>query len=115
VSRECSRVWTDYEVSLLRLIEKVTNGTIIEISYTGMCSEPAFGSGMLNLLLVGTAILLKPGVIAGGAVVHECPLSRSLGYFLEPMVMLAPFAKRPLQLTLKGVTTDDADLSVRDC
>ena len=25
----------DYEVSLLRLLEKVTNGTVIEISYTG--------------------------------------------------------------------------------
>ena len=26
----------DYEVSLLRLLEKVTNGTVIEISVTGM-------------------------------------------------------------------------------
>lgn len=26
----------DYEVSLLRLLEKVTNGTVIEISLTGM-------------------------------------------------------------------------------
>jgi len=26
---------TDYEVSFLRLLEKVTNGSIIEISYTG--------------------------------------------------------------------------------
>ncbi|TFK80744.1 18S rRNA biogenesis protein, partial [Polyporus arcularius HHB13444] len=84
----------DYEVSLLRLLERVTNGTIIEISVTG------------------TAILLKPGIIAGGSVVHDCPLSRSVGYFLEPIVMLAPFAKKPLQLTLRGITTDDNDLSV---
>ncbi|KAH9857107.1 18S rRNA biogenesis protein [Lenzites betulinus] len=84
----------DYEVSLLRLLERVTNGTIIEISVTG------------------TAVLLKPGVIAGGSVVHECPLSRSVGYFLEPVVMLAPFAKKPLHLTLRGITTDDHDLSV---
>lgn len=27
--------WADFEVSLLRLLEKVTNGTVIEISYTG--------------------------------------------------------------------------------
>jgi hypothetical protein len=27
--------------------------------------------------------------------------------------MLAPFAKQPLQLTLRGITTDDRDLSVR--
>ncbi|EIN07226.1 18S rRNA biogenesis protein [Punctularia strigosozonata HHB-11173 SS5] len=84
----------DYEVSLLRLLEKVTNGTVIEISLTG------------------TAILVKPGIIAGGTAVHDCPLSRSVGYFLEPMVMIAPFAKKPLQLTLRGITTDDKDLSV---
>ncbi|KAH8995404.1 18S rRNA biogenesis protein [Lactarius akahatsu] len=84
----------DYEISLLRLIEKVTNGTVIEISLTG------------------TAILVKPGIIAGGPVVHECPTSRSIGYFLEPIIMLAPFSKKPLSLTLRGITSDDKDLSV---
>ena len=56
---------------------------------------------------------MKPGIIAGGNVVHDCPSSRSIGYFLEPVVMLAPFAKKPLQLTLRGITTDDNDLSER--
>ena len=60
----------------------------------------------------GTAILLKPGIIAGGPVTHECPLSRSIGYFMEPVIMIAPFSKKPLDLTLKGITTDDNDLSV---
>jgi hypothetical protein len=27
--------------------------------------------------------------------------------------MLAPFAKKPVDLTIRGITTDDADLSVR--
>ncbi|KAG6898336.1 hypothetical protein C0992_009011 [Termitomyces sp. T32_za158] len=84
----------DFEVSLLRLLEKVTNGTVIEISVTG------------------TAILLKPGVILGGALTHDCPLSRSIGYYLEPIILLAPFCKTPLQLTLRGITTDENDLSV---
>ncbi|KAF8308556.1 18S rRNA biogenesis protein [Clavulina sp. PMI_390] len=84
----------DYEISLLRLLEKVTNGTTIEISYTG------------------TSVLLKPGVITGGPVTHDCPLSRSVGYFLEPMMLLAPFSKRPILLTLRGVTSNDEDLSV---
>ncbi|TFK42399.1 RNA 3'-terminal phosphate cyclase/enolpyruvate transferase [Crucibulum laeve] len=84
----------DFEVSLLRLLEKVTNGTIIEISLTG------------------TAILLKPGIISGGPITHDCPLSRSIGYFLEPIIMLSPFAKKPVHLTLKGITTDEHDLSV---
>ncbi|KAG6814502.1 hypothetical protein H0H92_000027 [Tricholoma furcatifolium] len=85
----------DFEVSLLRLLEKVTNGTVIEISVTG------------------TAILLKPGVISGGALTHDCPLSRSIGYYLEPIIMLAPFCKTPLQLTLRGITTDENDLSIK--
>ncbi|KAF5330851.1 hypothetical protein D9619_005612 [Psilocybe cf. subviscida] len=83
----------DFEVSLLRLLEKVTNGTVIEISVTG------------------TAILLKPGVISGGTLVHDCPTSRAIGYFAEPIIMLAPFAKKPMNLTLKGITTDPFDLS----
>ena len=62
--------------------------------------------------ILGTAILLKPGIIAGGSVTHDCPVSRSIGYFLEPVVMLAPFAKKPLSLTLRGITSDDRDLSV---
>ncbi|KAG6918142.1 hypothetical protein DXG01_016331 [Tephrocybe rancida] len=84
----------DFEISLLRLLEKVTNGTVIEISVTG------------------TAILLKPGIILGGALTHDCPLSRAIGYYLEPIIMLAPFSKTPLQLTLRGITTDENDLSV---
>ncbi|TRM62629.1 RNA 3'-terminal phosphate cyclase/enolpyruvate transferase [Schizophyllum amplum] len=84
----------DYEISLLRLLEKLTNGTVIEISVTG------------------TAILVKPGIIAGGALTHDCPLSQAIGYYLEPIIMLAPFAKKPVQLTLRGVTTDGKNLSV---
>ena len=61
----------------------------------------------------GTALLLKPGVIYGGSVTHDSPSSRSIGYFLEPIIMLAPFAKKPLHLTLRGITSDDYDLSVR--
>ncbi|CAE6357346.1 unnamed protein product [Rhizoctonia solani] len=85
----------DFEASFLRLVEKVTNGSIIEISYTG------------------TSVLVKPGIISGGPVTHECPLSRSIGYFLEPLVAIAPFSKKPLSLTLKGITSDEKDLSVR--
>lgn len=61
---------------------------------------------------VGTSVLLKPGVISGGPITHHCPLSRSVGYYLEPMLLIAPFAKKPFVLTLRGVTTNDEDLSV---
>ena len=91
----------------------MTNGTVIEISVTGALTLTSYLVLWLNgVFRQGTAILLKPGIIAGGPVTHECPLSRSIGYFLEPVVMIAPFSKKPLDLTLKGVTTDDNDLSV---
>jgi RNA 3'-terminal phosphate cyclase-like protein len=34
------------------------------------------------------------------------------GYFLEPVMMIAPFAKLPLHLVLTGITNDDLDPSV---
>ncbi|KAJ1929965.1 hypothetical protein IWQ60_000694 [Tieghemiomyces parasiticus] len=84
----------DYEISFLRLLEKVTNGSVIEIGYTG------------------TSFLYRPGLLAGGKVFHDCPTSRAVGYFLEAMVALAPFCKKPLNLRLTGITSDNVDMSV---
>jgi hypothetical protein len=36
LNHETLRVSQDFEVSLLRLLEKITNGTLIKISVTGM-------------------------------------------------------------------------------
>lgn len=83
-------------MSLLRLLETVTNGTVIEISYTG------------------TTIAFKPGFIAGSpsAVIqshkHDCPVSVPIGYFLEPLLLLAAFAKAPTNVTLSGITAGNA-------
>ena len=101
----------DYEISLLRLLEKVTNGTVIEISVTGSTSCLR-SKQIYKSCFIGTAILLRPGIILGGSLQHDCPTSRSIGYFLEPIVRLAPFAKKSMHLTLKGITTDEHDLSV---
>ncbi|KAJ3212963.1 rRNA-processing endoribonuclease [Dinochytrium kinnereticum] len=84
----------DYEISFLRLLEKMTNGTNVEINYTG------------------TSVLYRPGVIYGGKVEHDCPTSRGIGYFLEPLIALAPFAKNPLLLILTGVTNNNVDVCV---
>lgn len=88
-------------MSLLRLFEAITNGTVIEISYTG------------------TTIAFKPGFIAGspsaivGSHKHECPLSKPIGYFLEPLLLLAAFGKSPTNVVLSGITAGgDADPSV---
>ncbi|KAJ2084330.1 hypothetical protein H4R24_000123 [Coemansia sp. RSA 988] len=84
----------DYEISLLRLLEKATNGTRIVISPTG------------------TSVVLRPGMITGGHITMDCPVSRSVGYYLEALAALAPFGKEPMVATLRGITMDNTDLSV---
>ncbi|XP_071734000.1 probable RNA 3'-terminal phosphate cyclase-like protein isoform X2 [Rutidosis leptorrhynchoides] len=34
---------------------------------------------------------------------HDCGLSRSIGYFLEPLIVLGLFGKNPLSIKLKGL------------
>ena len=85
----------DYEISFLRLIDKLTNGTRVDISEDG------------------TAVRFSPGVVRGGRrLTHECAGSRGVGYYLEATLALGLFAKKPIELTLTGVTNDDADVSV---
>jgi RNA 3'-terminal phosphate cyclase-like protein len=61
---------------------------------------------------LGTSILYKPGAIMGGRIEHDCGTERSISYFLEPLLVLAPFSKKPFALTLEGITTDHIDPSV---
>lgn len=80
----------DHEVSFLRLLEAVTNGSHIEISYTG------------------TTVIYRPGIIVGGQLTHNCPLSKPIGYFVEPMLYLAPFSKKKFSIVFKGLTAADS-------
>ena len=43
---------------------------------------------------------------------HDCGTARSVGWYLEGVLPLAPFGKRPLALTLRGITGDDVDHGV---
>lgn len=79
----------DHEVSFLRLLESVTNGSHIEISYTG------------------TTVIYKPGIIVGGQLTHNCPADKPIGYYLEPMLFLAPFSKKKFSIVFKGLTSSD--------
>ena len=99
-----------HEVSLLRLLESVTNGSHIEFSYTG------------------TTLLYKPGLItgsapgqgaSGGVIRHELPAecTRGAGYFLVPLCLLAPFSKAQINVLLTGPgvitsSTESGDVSV---
>jgi RNA 3'-terminal phosphate cyclase-like protein len=85
----------EYEINLLRLIEKVTNGSTIEISVTG------------------TSFLFHPGVLPGGSFQHTCHVGRSIGYYLEILVPLGPFCKKPLDVMLNGITGEEGrDMTV---
>lgn len=84
----------DYEASFLRLIDKLSDGSSIEINETG------------------TLLKFKPGIVLGGEVSHECVCSRSIGWYLEGILPILVFAKRPTKLILSGVTNNQLDLSV---
>lgn len=105
-------------MKFLNLLEKVTNGSVIEISYTGKMSSWLAKASCQKYRLksdycyVGTSILYRPGAIEGGRIQHDCGTDRSISYYLEPMVALAPFSKKPFLLILEGITTDHIDPSV---
>lgn len=56
--------------------------------------------------------MYKPGTIYGGEVLFECGLQRSITYFLEPLICMAPFSKLAFKLTLTGLTCDPIDATI---
>jgi RNA 3'-terminal phosphate cyclase-like protein len=82
------------EASFLRLIEKLSDGSTIQINETG------------------TSIKFKPGIIVGGNVSHDCGNMKSIGWFIEGILPLLAFAKEMSSLQLTGITNDASDLSV---
>ncbi|CAI8619471.1 unnamed protein product [Vicia faba] len=86
----------NHEISLLRLFETVCDDCRVVINQTG------------------TKLTYEPGTIMGGRInhPHDCGVSRSIGYFLEPLVVLCLFAREPLTISLKGITNDSKDPSV---
>uniref|UniRef100_A0A1B0CQ18 Rna 3'-terminal phosphate cyclase n=1 Tax=Lutzomyia longipalpis TaxID=7200 RepID=A0A1B0CQ18_LUTLO len=84
----------EYEVSLIRLLDKITNGTRIELNETG------------------TGVVYEPGLLFGGTLMHDCSLQRGIGYYLDVLLALGPFCKSPLNVTLRGVTNSKESPSV---
>lgn len=75
-----------HEASFLRLIDAMTNGSRIEINSTG------------------TQLRFQPGVLLGGEISHQCPDSRSIGWFLEGVLPLLPWGKDDAHITFSGLT-----------
>ena len=90
----------NHEVSLLRLLESITNGSAIEFSMTGtiLVYRPGLITGSNN----------KPtgsySASPGGVTTHELPpdCSRGVSYFLIPLCLLAPFSKAPFNIMFTG-------------
>lgn len=84
----------EFEASYLRLIDKITDGTQIEINETG------------------TVLKFKPGLIVGGQISHDCGLKRSIGWFIEGIIPLVIFGKENFIGNFSGITNDAIDFSV---
>lgn len=85
----------DDEASYLRLVDKLTNGTQIQINQSG------------------TKLRFKPGVLIGGEdMEHSCGCSRGIGWFIEGVLPLLLFCKLPTELRLTGITNDCTSCSV---
>ena len=84
-----------YEISFLRLLEAVTNGSQIEISYTG--TTIVYKPGLITGSSVGSGI-------SGGVIRHEIAASctRGISYFLIPLCLIAPFSKSPVNVLFTG-------------
>ena len=61
--RKDSNGLQEYEVNLIRLIDKITNGTRIKLGPSGMELE------------------FSPGILQGGKIEHQCCVEKSIGEF----------------------------------
>ena len=88
---------TEYEISFLKLINAITNGTKFEINKTG------------------TTVRFTPGTITnnyGDEFTFETDPSRAVTYYAEGLIPISMFGKESLNINLEGITNNDIDNSV---
>lgn len=97
----------EYEAKLLKLIDKLCDNTTIKINEEGdeLYFKPGFLMGNVN----------DEVRISDLENTFHCGKERSITYFLEFLLMVTPFFKNPVKLTLKGITDDSTDSSVYTC
>ncbi|KAK3396475.1 RNA 3'-terminal phosphate cyclase/enolpyruvate transferase [Sordaria brevicollis] len=102
-----------HEVSFLRLIEAITNGSVIDVSYSGTTITYQPG------LITGTVAGVNTSAV-GDVVEHTLPANNTRGitYFLLPLALLAPFSKAHMNVRFSGpgvitsATHQTGDISV---
>ncbi|KAL3423558.1 RNA 3'-terminal phosphate cyclase-like protein [Phlyctema vagabunda] len=99
-----------HEISFLRLLEAITNGSSLQISYTG--TTLTYMPGLITGSVAGLGA-------AGDVITHQLPATntRGVSYFLVPLCMLAPFSKAPVNVRFEGEgvitsATEAGDISV---
>ena len=104
-----------HEVAFLRLLEAVTNGTSLQISYTGttITYHPGLIAGSISGL--GATESSQSGYMIEHTIPSGC--TRGVAYFLIPLALMAPFAKAPMNIRLSGPgvitsATEHGDISV---
>ena len=121
-------LFQEFEASFIRLLDTMTNGSTIVVNETGLwissyscrvtCGNLSLSVKTFHVLtsmyclFLGTVVFYQPGMLSGGAINHDCSTQRSIGYYLEAVLSLAPFTKKPLQCVFRGVTNDQHDPSV---
>ncbi|KAK0392470.1 hypothetical protein NLU13_1965 [Sarocladium strictum] len=100
-----------HEISFLRLLEAVTNGSSMQISYTG--TTITYHPGLITGAIAGQ------GAIDGDLIEHNIPptCTRGITYFLLPLCLLAPFSKAHMNVRFSGAgiitsATETGDISV---
>ncbi|KAM0280718.1 hypothetical protein ACHAQH_003888 [Verticillium albo-atrum] len=100
-----------HEVSFLRLLEAVTNGSSLQISYTG--TTITYHPGLITGTIAGF------GATDGDVIEHTIPANNNRGvtYFLLPICLLAPFSKAHMNIRISGPgvitsATQTGDISV---
>lgn len=100
-----------HEISFLRLIEGVTNGSSMQISYTG--TTLTYHPGLITGTIAGF------GATDGDVIEHSVPMActRGVTYFLLPLCLLAPFSKAHMNVRFSGPgvitsSTETGDMSV---
>jgi RNA 3'-terminal phosphate cyclase-like protein len=84
-----------HEISFLRLLESVTNGSSIQISYTG--TTLTYSPGLITGSVEGLGA-------SGGVIKCVLPdtITRGVSWFLIPLCILAPFSKAPVNVRFEG-------------
>ncbi|KAF5125779.1 RNA 3'-terminal phosphate cyclase-like protein [Metarhizium brunneum] len=100
-----------HEISFLRLLEAITNGSSMQISYTG--TTITYHPGLI------TGVIAGQGATDGDVLVHKIPdtCTRGITYFLLPLCLLAPFSKAHMNVRFSGAgvitsATETGDVSV---